>query len=468
MPRGFVALPGAPAGAGGHIYIRCPACGESSPESSLRRRAMVCPWCDHHLPLEANLRRDALADEGSFRPLKGAAADASLFGWARLAGHEIALALSNPAAEWNPDECQALLNLVEAALREHRPLLWVLSAPQGTDPQHWPGLQVVLQAYRQAALPWLTLLSGPCYGPLAALALQSDLVLAEPGADLTPLLPPARRRAGRPPESVRRPHALLRAGWADAVLPRSEQRAGLILLLDLLLAPGPNPTRPGSARQGHRAAAPAPLEALCDPFFELHGDRRGGDDPALVGGLGRLRGDGRTVLMLAAGPRSERGIGPAGWRKAARLLDLAGRLGLPVVTLVARTGLRLGPGHAPGEAAAALGEALHALLEVPVPTIAVQMDDAEGLAGQLLLTTDRLLCSTTAVGRRPAEPCPEATFRERDLPELLAQHLEELTRTYVVHGPLGRRQLLRRRYVRWTRLGRSQEGSPDALPGEEG
>lgn len=465
MPRGFVALPGVPADAAGHIYIRCPACGESSPESSLRRRAMVCPWCDHHLPMGADLRRDALADEGSFRPLAGAAADTSLFGWARLAGHEIALALSDPAAEWNPGECQALLNLAETALREHRPLLWVLSAPQGTDPQHWPGLQVVFQAYRQAGLPRLTLLAGPCCGSLAALALQSDLVLAEPGAALTPWPPAARGQAGRLPESVRRPHILLRAGWADAVLPRSEQRAGLALLLDLLLAPGP--ARPGSARWGHHEA-PAPLEALCTPFFELHGDRRSSDDPALVGGLGRLRSDGRAVLVLAAGHRSERGIGPAGWRKAARLLDLAGRLGLPVVTLVARTGLRLGPGHAPGEAAAALGEALHALLEVPVPTIAVQMDDAEGLAGQLLLTTDRLLCSTTAAGRRPAEPCPEATFREKDLPDLLAQHLEELTHTYVVHGPLGRRQLLRRRYVRWTRLGRSQEGSPDALLGEEG
>ncbi|MBN2310041.1 MAG: acetyl-CoA carboxylase carboxyltransferase subunit alpha [Candidatus Hydrogenedentes bacterium] len=80
---------------------------------------------------------------------------------------------------------------------------------------------------------------------------------------------------------------------------------------------------------------------LLDDFVELHGDRALGDDPALVGGIGRFRGRSLVVVGQQKGVSTDekvkRNFGmphPEGYRKALRLFELAERLGLPVVTLV--------------------------------------------------------------------------------------------------------------------------------------
>ena len=82
-----------------------------------------------------------------------------------------------------------------------------------------------------------------------------------------------------------------------------------------------------------------------DAFDELHGDRHFRDDPALVGGFARLRG--RRVMLLAQqkGRDTKENIrrnfgmaSPEGYRKARRLIDLASRFNLPVVTLVDTAG----------------------------------------------------------------------------------------------------------------------------------
>jgi len=83
------------------------------------------------------------------------------------------------------------------------------------------------------------------------------------------------------------------------------------------------------------------LRLMAEDFMELHGDRRFGDDPALVAGLARL--DGRAVMVMGhqkgrdVRERQYRNFGsarPEGYRKAARLLEMAERFGLPVVTLL--------------------------------------------------------------------------------------------------------------------------------------
>lgn len=83
------------------------------------------------------------------------------------------------------------------------------------------------------------------------------------------------------------------------------------------------------------------IERMIDGFVELHGDRRHGDDMAVVGGVGSLRG--RRVVIVGhqkgRGTRQnvERNFGmahPEGYRKAIRLFELAARFGLPVITLL--------------------------------------------------------------------------------------------------------------------------------------
>ena len=92
------------------------------------------------------------------------------------------------------------------------------------------------------------------------------------------------------------------------------------------------------ARHPKRPIASDYIVAL-DEFEELHGDRHYRDDPALVGGFAKLHG--RRVMVLAQQKGRDtkenirRNFGmvtPEGYRKAKRLIELAGRFGLPIVT----------------------------------------------------------------------------------------------------------------------------------------
>jgi acetyl-CoA carboxylase carboxyl transferase subunit alpha len=100
------------------------------------------------------------------------------------------------------------------------------------------------------------------------------------------------------------------------------------------------------------------LDAMCDKFIELHGDRAFGDDKAIVGGLGTIGG--QTVVFIGhqkgvnTKMRQYRNFGmanPEGYRKALRLMKLAERFGFPVVTLIDT------PGAYPGLEAEERGQA---------------------------------------------------------------------------------------------------------------
>jgi acetyl-CoA carboxylase carboxyl transferase subunit alpha len=83
------------------------------------------------------------------------------------------------------------------------------------------------------------------------------------------------------------------------------------------------------------------IERIFDDFDELHGDRHFGDDKAIVGGIGRLNG--RSVMVI--GEEKGRGVNekvyrnfgmpkPEGYRKALRLMEMAERFRLPILTLI--------------------------------------------------------------------------------------------------------------------------------------
>jgi acetyl-CoA carboxylase alpha subunit len=90
----------------------------------------------------------------------------------------------------------------------------------------------------------------------------------------------------------------------------------------------------GRARAG-RPTALDHVAGLVEGFVELHGDRALGDDPALVGGLGRIDGAGVVVLAQQKGRDTKENIHrnfgmahPSGYRKAMRMMDLADKFGL--------------------------------------------------------------------------------------------------------------------------------------------
>jgi acetyl-CoA carboxylase carboxyl transferase alpha subunit len=133
------------------------------------------------------------------------------------------------------------------------------------------------------------------------------------------------------------------------------------------------------------------IERCLDDFIELHGDRQGGDDAAVVIGLARLGGRRLGVVANQKGrtleERGRRNFGmahPEGFRKAQRLFALAGRLELPVVSFIDT------PGAYPGVAAEERGQAwaiaqtLEAQLALPTPYLAVVI--GEGGSGGALAT----------------------------------------------------------------------------------
>ncbi|MGW3126148.1 carboxyl transferase domain-containing protein [Streptomyces sp. NPDC001076] len=200
---------------------------------------------------------------------------------------------------------------------------------------------------REAGLPQVAVLRDPTTGGgWATLGAGADVILALPGAQVgfagSRVRPPDADPAAYTAE------AQFAAGAADAVVPAAELKASLGLWLRLLTAPAPIPADPPDALGGtalpatgweavRRARAPhrPRAEAYLDAYFTrraaLVGDRCGGADPdGMLCGFGE-REDGRTVAFAAQTGTATR---PAGYRTAARLIRLADRLGVPVLTLV--------------------------------------------------------------------------------------------------------------------------------------
>jgi acetyl-CoA carboxylase carboxyl transferase subunit alpha len=95
------------------------------------------------------------------------------------------------------------------------------------------------------------------------------------------------------------------------------------------------------ARHPRRPSTLDYIQAISDEWLELHGDRRGGDDLALVGGVGRLNGQPVVMLGQQKGHDTKdnvtRNFGmakPCGYRKAMRLMNHANRFGMPILAFI--------------------------------------------------------------------------------------------------------------------------------------
>ncbi len=132
-----------------------------------------------------------------------------------------------------------------------------------------------------------------------------------------------------------------------------------------------------SARGTRRPRADRWLTDYFGETFEIRGDRCGGVDSGLRCGFGRH--DGSTVAFIAqTGQRTT----PAGFRTAARLLRLASRLGLPVLTLIDTPGAAAAPGDEAAGLGPALAEVFIAVASSRVPVTSVVI--GEGVSGGAL------------------------------------------------------------------------------------
>jgi len=135
------------------------------------------------------------------------------------------------------------------------------------------------------------------------------------------------------------------------------------------------------------------IEALFAEFTPLAGDRNFADDHAVIGGLARL--DDRPVMVIGhekgndTKSRIERNFGmarPEGYRKAIRLMEMAGRFGLPVITLVDTPGAYPGKGAEERGQSEAIARSTEMCLRIGVPLVSVIIGEG-GSGGAVAFAT---------------------------------------------------------------------------------
>ncbi|NUL20959.1 acetyl-CoA carboxylase, carboxyltransferase subunit beta [Streptomyces lunaelactis] len=373
---------------------------------------------------------------------------------------------------------EAITTAAETALADRVPLL-IVTASGGARMQE--GALSLMQMAKtsnalaeldEAGLLTVTLVTDPTYGGVAAsFATLSDVVVAEPGARMGFAGPRVIEQTIRQrlPEGFQTAEFLLEHGLVDDVWPRTELRARLSRLLAVAEQPGEgwgageeDPVVRDSqlldqlpawdcvqlAREAGRPTALEHIGYWLDGFVELHGDRAGEECPAIVGGIGRL--DGLPVMVIGhqkghtTAELVSRNFGmpsPAGYRKTARLMRLAAKLGIPVVTLIDT------PGAYPGLTAEekgqsnAIAENLRLMGSLPVPVVAVVTGEG-GSGGALALgVADRvLMCANATYSVISPEGCAAILWKNAAEAAVAADELAldaaSLLRLGVVDGVL--------------------------------
>lgn len=146
------------------------------------------------------------------------------------------------------------------------------------------------------------------------------------------------------------------------------------------------------------------IHTLATDFTELHGDRLYGDDRAIVGGFGFV--DGRAVMLIGhqKGKNTKENIlrnfgmpHPEGYRKALRLMQLAGRFGVPIVTLIDTPGAFPGVGAEERGQSEAIARNLREMARLPVPVICCIIGEG-GSGGALAIAVgDAILMMENAI-----------------------------------------------------------------------
>jgi acetyl-CoA carboxylase beta subunit/acetyl-CoA carboxylase alpha subunit len=262
----------------------------------------------------------------------------------------------------------------------------------------------VIAAARQAGIPHIAVAGDPTTGGVwASLIAGADVLISVPGARVS-----FSGSRTRPADAdCPSPEYLADGKWAhgfvDVLSPVPELRAEVAAVVRLLSPrsrgdtprPAPLPAWPASDRAAddppaadpwtHVSAARSPRRASADRWlaeyfwqrFEIRGDRCGGVDAGLRCGFGSHHGT--TIAYVAqTGERTT----PAGFRTATRLLRLAARLRLPVLTLIDTPGARAAPADEAAGVGPAIAELFVAMASSQVPVTSVVI--GEGVSGGAL------------------------------------------------------------------------------------
>src|ERR1043166_8576723 len=162
--------------------------------------------------------------------------------------------------------------------------------------------------------------------------------------------------------------------------------------------------KPQVARHPQRPHCVDYIDALITDFTPLAGDRKYGEDAALVGGFGRFRGESICVLGQEKGATTETRLKhnfgmarPEGYRKAVRLMEMADRFGLPMLSLVDTAGAYPGIGAEERGQAEAIARSTDACLSLGVPNVAVIIGEGGSGGAIAIATANRVLMLEHAI-----------------------------------------------------------------------
>ena len=441
--------------------VSCPSCRLEHPVQALEERLYVCAGCGRYLAMPSPARIRMLVDASSFRELdrglisvdplqfmdrkpyrarliearrQTGLREAVTTGLCRIGGRPVVLVVFDfefLGGTMGSVVGEKVANAFQHATRRRLPLVSVAASGGARMQEGMLSLMQMAKVASAAArhdregLAFISILTDPTFGGVtASFATLGDVILAEQGAQIGfvgPRVIEQTTGTALPPDS-HRAETLFRHGLVDMVMPRDRLRATVSYLVGHLArasAPRPKASPSPAAVRGAGLAAweevqlarhvarPTALDYIIGAttnFVELHGDRQGGDDPAVVGGLAEL--DDHTIVVVGqerggtpeAQAQRHRGMaGPAGYRKALRLARLAAKFHLPVVTLVDTPGADPSYEAERGGIALALAENLAAMAALPTPVVAVIIGEG-GSGGALALAVgDRVLMLEHAI-----------------------------------------------------------------------
>ena len=146
------------------------------------------------------------------------------------------------------------------------------------------------------------------------------------------------------------------------------------------------------------------IAGLVSNFIALAGDRKFGDDPAIVGGFGRFRGESVCIIGHEKGSDTESRLKhnfgmarPEGYRKAVRLMDMADRFGIPVISLVDTAGAYPGIGAEERGQAEAIARSTETCLSLGVPNVAVILGEGGSGGAIAIAAANRVLMLEHAI-----------------------------------------------------------------------
>jgi acetyl-CoA carboxylase carboxyl transferase subunit alpha len=146
------------------------------------------------------------------------------------------------------------------------------------------------------------------------------------------------------------------------------------------------------------------IAGLVSNFVALAGDRKFGDDAAIVGGFGRFRGESVCIIGHEKGSDTESRLKhnfgmarPEGYRKAVRLMDMADRFGIPVISLVDTAGAYPGIGAEERGQAEAIARSTETCLSLGVPNVAVILGEGGSGGAIAIAAANRVLMLEHAI-----------------------------------------------------------------------